>query len=164
MTSITATPFAILKQPTSFQQANAQCRVAASLFASYAILATAQWASVSDLPDQRAYLGVLGFDLAVAAGIWLGSRAFATIAILLCLGRTAGSVSGFGTYSGLALSLSFLAVGWFSALAGARGSFALRGNLNETQKLPRARAALATVAFVAFASLACAVWWMWPQS
>jgi hypothetical protein len=164
MTSITTTTLAPLKQPASIQQAKAQCRLGASLFATYAILATAQWAAVGDLPDQRAYLGGLGFDLAVAAGIWLNSRAFATVAILLCLGRTAASISQFETYSELVLSLSLLAVGWFSALAGASGSFALRGYGHEMQKSPRAKVSLPIVAFGAFASLAYAVWWMWPHS
>jgi hypothetical protein len=81
MTSLTTTTLAPLKQPALIQQAKAQCRLGASLFATYAILATAQWAAVGD-----------------------------------------------------------------------------------TRKSARAWLSLAIVTFGAFASLACAIWWMWPRS
>jgi hypothetical protein len=93
------------------------------IVAIHAILANAQFATMAQSSGRKIFLGLLGIEFAMAGGILLNSRLFASITVLLCIWQAIW-VFDFDSYRELALLLSLNAIGWAGAIIGAHGSLA----------------------------------------
>jgi hypothetical protein len=154
MIHIAARTLVSWKKPSSLTEATNQAQLGGALYAIYAILSNVQFAFVGQFTDPKIYLGSLGLDLAIAAGIWLNSRAFACLAVVLCFGRTI-SVYQFDTYQQMTLVLALTALGGVAAVAGLRGNFAFkRYGMGSMKSQLFRRALLAALTLVAVASVA----------
>jgi hypothetical protein len=124
--------FDVLRRSKSTSEAEVHCKVGAMTVAVHAILANAQFASMAQSSNRMVFLGLLGIEFAVAGGISLNSRLFASIAVLFYICQTIW-VLDFDSYRELALLLCLNAIGWAGAIVGARGSLAF----NHYSRSPR---------------------------
>jgi hypothetical protein len=145
----------------SLQDAEFLSRLGAAFFSAYAVLEYARCVATGDWHDYRVCLSFLTFDLAVAAGIFLKSRFFASLTVLLCLGRILAVFFSFESVGETAAVLTLSAVGMLAAQAGVRGSF---GFLKYGGSPPtRKRGSLAVIALLAVASPVVSAWLIWLE-